>query len=103
MSTLVLSRDLTSADDGTGTWTVTATDADGQSASITIAFTISAPTVQQAPMFSGWPQSVALMDNATAGSMVAEGSITNNDGSAFSGNVVVVDQAGNTAPLTFQA
>ena len=102
MSTLILSRALTSADDGSGTWTVTATDADGQSASIQIAFTISPPAVQQAPVFTGWPPSVTMPDNSPAGAVVASGTIMNNDGSAFTGTVAMVDQNGNAAPLTFQ-
>lgn len=93
MSTLVLSRALTPADDGTGTWTITATDSDGQSASINISFTIAAAV---APVFSGWPASVNLPDTAPAGMVVASGTIMNSDGSAFTGTVGV----GN-APLTF--
>jgi hypothetical protein len=103
VSTLVLSRALTSADDGTGTWTVTAVPADGsQSASIQIAFTIAAP-VEGPPVFSGWPTTVMMADNAPAGTVVASGTLTDAGGTAFTGSVSMVDQNGNSAPLTFVA
>ena len=100
MSTLTLSRNLTSADDGTGSWTVIATTADGQfSANLVITFTISPPVAAEGPpVFSGWPVSVQLTDNMLAGAVVASGTLTDSDGTPFNGTVNV-----GSAPLVFTA
>ena len=77
MSQITLSRDLTAADDGTGSWTIVATTADGQfSANLVITYTIAPPVPAEGPpVFSGWPTSVNLTDNMTAGTVVASGSL----------------------------
>jgi len=100
MSTLTLSRNLTSADDGTGSWTIVATTADGQfSANLVITYTISPPVAAEGPpVFSGWPSAVTLTDNALAGAVVASGTLLDSDGTAFDGTVNV-----GTAPLVFTA
>ena len=100
MSQITLSRDLTAADDGTGAWNIVATTADGQfSATLTITFTISPPVPAEGPpVFSGWPTSVSLTDNMTAGTVVASGSLLDSDGTPFNGTVDV-----GTAPLVFTA
>lgn len=98
MSTLVLSRNLTSADDGTGSWTVVATTADGQfSANLVITYTIGPPVPAEGPpVFTGWPTAVTLTDNMLAGAVVASGTLLDSDGTAFDGTVNV-----GGAPLTF--
>ena len=91
MSQLVLARDLTSADDGTGSVNVVATTADGQfNATLTITYTIAAPTPAEGPpIFSGWPTSVNLTDNMKAGTVVASGSLTDSDSTPFNGTISV--------------
>ena len=100
MSSLVLSRTLTSADDGVFTWTVTATQ-NGASVSASLAVTISA-TPPVPTTISLNPAVVSLVDNAAAGTLVSTPTITMSDGSDFSGTVTIVDVASNTpAPVTF--
>jgi hypothetical protein len=98
MSTLALSRNLTSADDGTGSWTIVATTADGQfSANLVITYTTSPPVPAEGPpIFSGWPTAVTLTDNMLAGAVVASGTLTDSDGTPFNGTVNV-----GGAPLVF--
>ena len=100
MSTLVLSRALTPADDGTGTWDIVATTADGMfSATLTITYTITpAVPAEGPPIFSPASMAVSLPDNSAAGMTVWTGTLTNSDGSAFNGTVSV-----GSAPLTFTA
>jgi len=98
MSTLNLSRALTPADDGSGSWKVTATDADGNSASVTIAYTI---VSAQAPVFANFPAAVTIPDNSPAGFnlLPANATLANNDGSAFTGATTVVNADGSPATL----
>ena len=98
MSQITLSRDLTAADDGSGSWTIVATTADGQfSANLVITYTIAPPVPAEGPpVFSGWPTSVNLTDNMTAGTVVASGSLLDSDGTPFNGTVDV-----GSAPLVF--
>lgn len=100
MSTLVLSRALTPADDGTGTWEVVATTADGTfQATLSISYTIApAAPAEGPPVFAPPSAAVSLADDSAAGTSVWSGTLTNSDGSAFNGTVSV-----GTAPLTFTA
>jgi hypothetical protein len=101
MSQLVLSRDLTAADDTqNGVCNVVATTADGKfTATLTITFTISPPVAAEGPpVFTGWPTAVALADNMTAGTLVASDMLTDSDGTPFNGTFAV-----NGGPFTFVA
>jgi hypothetical protein len=98
MSTLTLSRDLTAADVGTGTWAIVFTTADSQfTAEQDITFTISLPVPAEGPpVLTGWPTAVTLTSNMTAGTVIASGMVTDSDGTAFTGTVSV-----GSAPLVF--
>ena len=98
MSTVVLSRALTSADDGTGTWDIVFTTADGMfNATLSILYTITpAVPAEGPPVITPATATVSLPDNSAAGMAVWTGTVTNSDGSAFNGTVNV-----GGAPLTF--
>ena len=98
MSTVVLSRALTSADDGTGTWDIVFTTADGMfNATLSIVYTITpAAPAEGPPVITPATMTVSLPDNSAAGMSVWVGTVTNSDGSAFNGTVNV-----GGAPLTF--
>ena len=102
MSSLVLSRALTSADDGSHQWTVTATQG-GQSVQAVLAVSIVPAVLPHPVSITLDPASVSLPDNSPAGMMLSTPTITMSDGSTFSGTVDVTDENGNPAPVTFQA
>ena len=98
MSTVVLSRALTSADDGTGTWDIVFTTADGMF-NKTLAIATRSPRRFRPRGRRSSPRTtatVSLPDNSAAGMAVWTGTVTNSDGSAFNGTVNV-----GGAPLTF--
>jgi hypothetical protein len=102
MSSLVLSRALTSADDGTHTWTVTATQ-NGVSVSAALTVTIIPASSTDTP--SGItlnPTNIAeLPDTSPAGTMLTSVAIAMTEGTMFAGTVGVVDETGAAAPVTF--
>ncbi len=55
------------------------------------------------PVFLGLPSTITLPNNSPAGTIVASGFLVNSDGSAFTGTVMITDEAGNPAPLTIQS
>lgn len=100
MPTIVLSRDLTTTDVGSHTWTMTFTQ---NSVSVTASFsaTITSGTSQSVPTaVSVAPASGTFPDNATAGTTVTDATITMSDGSTFSGTFSAVDETGAAAPLS---
>ena len=102
MASVVLSRDLTSADDGNHVWTLSFTQ-NGVSVSATVNVSITAPTAAVPTAVTVSPDTVSLPDNATAGTMVTTPTITMSDGSVFAGTMSAVDEGGNSAPVNFMA
>ncbi|MBV8293492.1 MAG: hypothetical protein JOY55_17070 [Mycobacterium sp.] len=99
---LVLTRGLTSADDGSQTWTVAATQN-----GVTVSGSIQVQVNAASPTPTGvtfTPTVASLPDNAAAGTMVAAVSVSMSDGSAFTGNLAaspagIVTMSGNNLVL----
>lgn len=85
---VVLARDLTAADDGTVTATVTATQ-NGVSVTAQLTVIIAAPVTQPSPTISLDSPSVNLDDTSTAGTVVSAFTTGMTDGSPFTGDVTV--------------
>jgi len=102
MSTIILSRDLTPADDGMHTWTMNATQ-NGVTVSAVFMVTIVSGTVQVVPVsITLSPNSASFPDNTAAGTLVTTPSIIMSDGSVFAGTFAATDETGAAAPVTFQ-
>ena len=104
MSNLLFTRDLTPADDvSDAMWSFTFTTADGKN-NVVVGLTVSITSVVEGPpLVSGWPAAVTIPDTAKAGSILASGSVTNSDGSPFTGTLSsAVDAAGNPLAVSFQ-
>ena len=99
MPNIVLSRDLTSADDGSHTWTMTFTQ-NGVSVSATFPVSIVSPPPVAVPVSVALsPSSATMDDTATAGTLVTNAEVAMSDGSTFSGSMSAVDENGNAAPV----
>jgi len=103
MSIIVLSRDLTPADDGMHTWTMSATQ-NGVTVTAVFMATIVAGQMQVIPTsMTLSPASGSFPDNTAAGTQVTVPSIVMSDGSVFAGTFAATDETGAAAPVAFQS
>jgi hypothetical protein len=104
MSQFAFTRALTPADDvANAVWTANAVTADGKfTAPLTFTVSIAPPIAAEGPpVWSGWPSAVAFSDLSPAGTVFASGSLTDSDGTAFTGTVTMTDANGNPVPVAF--
>ncbi len=96
MATIVLSRDLTPADDGQHTWTFTFTQS-GVNVAVSFPVSITAPPALSVSLD---PSSATLHDTAKAGDLLTTPTFSGGDGTAITLSSAV-DENGNPAPVTF--